>query len=117
MTFRFLAIALFATCLASPAFDHAFLEQADPSAGSQVKTSPSAVTMTFSAPVEPRFSLIEIRNAQGNRMDTGSVRRASGKSIAIDLVALQPGLYTVNWQAISVDTHKTQGRFEFTVRP
>jgi methionine-rich copper-binding protein CopC len=117
MTIRSLAAALLATCLASPAFAHAFLEQATPSAGSQVRGSPTSITMTFSAPVEPRFSIIEIRDSQGNRMDTGSVHPNDGKSIAVDLIAMPPGIYAVNWHATSVDTHKTQGRFEFTVRP
>jgi methionine-rich copper-binding protein CopC len=114
---HFLPIVLLGASLAPPAFAHAFLEQANPSAGSQVKGSPPVVTMTFSAPVEPRFSLIEIRDSLGNRMDTGAVHRGEGKSIAVDLVTLPPGLYSVTWQATSVDTHKTQGHFEFSVRP
>jgi methionine-rich copper-binding protein CopC len=117
MTIRFVAIVLLVASLAAPAFAHAFLEQANPSAGSQVNGSPPAITMTFSAPVEPRFSLIECRDAGGNRMDTGQVHRGDGKSIAVDLVKLPPGAYSVTWQATSVDTHKTQGHFAFSVRP
>jgi methionine-rich copper-binding protein CopC len=30
---------------------------------------------------------------------------------------LKPGVYTVHWHAVSVDTHRTQGSFQFTVRP
>ena len=30
---------------------------------------------------------------------------------------LPPGVYTVNWHAVSVDTHHTQGSFNFTVAP
>jgi methionine-rich copper-binding protein CopC len=30
---------------------------------------------------------------------------------------LSAGAYTVHWQAVSVDTHHTQGTFEFTVKP
>jgi hypothetical protein len=30
---------------------------------------------------------------------------------------LPPGVYTVNWRAVSVDTHHTQGDFQFTVTP
>jgi copper resistance protein C len=30
---------------------------------------------------------------------------------------LAPGVYIVNWHAVSVDTHHTQGSFEFTVKP
>ncbi len=30
---------------------------------------------------------------------------------------LPPGVYTVTWHAVSVDTHHTQGDFQFTVKP
>jgi methionine-rich copper-binding protein CopC len=30
---------------------------------------------------------------------------------------LGPGVYDVNWHAVSVDTHHTQGSFSFTVQP
>jgi copper resistance protein C len=30
---------------------------------------------------------------------------------------LSAGVYTVHWAAVSVDTHHTQGTFEFTVKP
>jgi methionine-rich copper-binding protein CopC len=30
---------------------------------------------------------------------------------------LSAGVYKVHWQAVSVDTHHTQGTFEFTVKP
>ena len=29
---------------------------------------------------------------------------------------LAPGTYTVKWRAVSVDTHHTQGDFDFTVK-
>ncbi len=31
--------------------------------------------------------------------------------------ALSAGVYKVHWQAVSVDTHHTQGTFQFTVKP
>jgi hypothetical protein len=31
--------------------------------------------------------------------------------------ALTAGAYTVHWHAVSVDTHHTQGTFQFTVKP
>ena len=31
--------------------------------------------------------------------------------------ALTPGVYTVRWHAVSVDTHHTQGNFQFMVSP
>ncbi|HYA71564.1 MAG TPA: copper resistance protein CopC, partial [Roseiarcus sp.] len=37
--------------------------------------------------------------------------------IAKVVKTLPPGVYTVTWRAVSVDTHKTQGSFSFTVKP
>lgn len=114
-----LIMALLGLCQLSPrpALAHAFLERASPSAGSMVKSSPSTATITFTVPIESRFSVIEVHDAKGNRMDSGSAQTTGSKSISVDLPTLPPGTYTVTWQALSVDTHRTQGRFEFTVRP
>jgi hypothetical protein len=30
---------------------------------------------------------------------------------------LMPGVYQVHWHVISVDTHRTEGNFSFTVAP
>jgi len=30
---------------------------------------------------------------------------------------LPPGIYTVIWHVTSIDTHKTEGRYQFTVGP
>jgi methionine-rich copper-binding protein CopC len=35
----------------------------------------------------------------------------------VALPKLAPGLYTVIWHIASVDTHRTEGRFQFTIRP
>jgi copper resistance protein C len=119
MNVRILIMALFGLCQLSPspALAHAFLERANPAAGSTMQSAPPSVTITFTVPIESLFSVIEVHDAQGNRMDSGSTRASGNKSIAVDLPTLPPGTYTVIWQALSVDTHRTQGHFEFTVRP
>jgi copper resistance protein C len=33
----------------------------------------------------------------------------------VTLPKLPPGTYTVNWHVTSVDTHKTEGNYTFTV--
>ena len=35
--------------------------------------------------------------------------------MSVALKAIKPGAYHVHWQALSVDTHKTEGNFTFTV--
>lgn len=102
---------------ASPAFAHAFLKEANPPVGSTVPASPAAVTITFTEGVEPAFSTIEVQNAQGQRVDEGHPHLVHGvqTKLAVDLPKLPPGTYGVTWHATSVDTHKTEGHFSFTV--
>jgi len=106
-------------CLASPAFAHAFLERASPPVGSEIPVPPAAVTITFTEGVEPDFSTIEVQNAQGTRVDKADPHLVGGEQtkLAVDLPKLPPGQYTVIWHATSVDTHKTEGRFTFSVSP
>jgi methionine-rich copper-binding protein CopC len=109
-------IALSALLLAAgiaAASAHAMLDHASPAVGSTVASAPSRVTLTFTEPVEGAFSGATVSNASGQRVDTGA--RASGTTLQISLKPLPPGAYKVNWHVLSVDTHKTQGSFSFTV--
>jgi hypothetical protein len=116
---RFTLVVALALLASPPAFAHAFYEHATPAAGSEVQTAPPAVTITFSEAVEPAFSKIEVHDANGARVDDGAVHGAGddGKDLAVGLKKLGPGQYSVIWHVTSVDTHKTEGRFDFTVAP
>jgi methionine-rich copper-binding protein CopC len=120
MTGRFLLpLALLGVLAAAPRAEaHAFPKSASPSVGSTVP-APKDVTITFTEAVEPTFSSIVVQDAHGQRVDTGDVHSASGDGLrlAVGLKALPAGTYTVIWHATSVDTHKTQGQFVFTVKP
>ena len=106
-------------CAAPPAFAHAFLQRASPPVGSELPVSPSAVTITYTEGVEPDFSTIEVQNAQGTRVDKADPHLVGGDQtkLSVSLPKLPPGDYTVIWHATSVDTHKTEGRFTFSVTP
>lgn len=107
---------LLAPCLAHA---HAQLRQADPPVGGTVHAAPAQVELTFSEAIEPRFSTVVVTNAAGAQVDHADLHVAGGdaKHLAIGLGALRPGTYKVVWHATSVDTHKTEGSFTFTVAP
>ena len=111
--------ALIAAAGVSPALAHAFLTTAAPAVGSTVATSPTEVDCNFTEALEPSFSTLEVQNAAGARVDTGKMHLAAGdaKRMVIGVQHLPPGIYTVTWHAVSVDTHHTAGRFTFTVAP
>jgi methionine-rich copper-binding protein CopC len=118
MTIRAVAIMLAALLVAPQAMAHAFLERAQPPVGSQVVTPPQSVALTFSEDIEPHFSRIEVFDPQGARVDSGAMHaEGNGKILVVGVKPLLPGRYAVIWHITSVDTHKTEGRFEFTVGP
>jgi hypothetical protein len=114
---RAVPFALAMLITASPAFAHAFLERASPPVGSDIAVAPPELAITFTEGVEPLFSTIELRDAGGAVVATGKPHVApdDNRRLAIDLPKLPPGSYTVIWHVTSVDTHKTEGSYRFTV--
>ena len=111
----FLALAI-ATGLAlsfpGSASAHATLVKAVPAVGGVVTASPSEIHITYSEAVEPRFSGIELKAADGHAVATGtaSVDPNDHATLIVPLKSpLPPGTYKVTWHAVSVDTHRTQG--------
>jgi methionine-rich copper-binding protein CopC len=111
------ATGLFLT-LQTHALAHAFLDHADPKVGSAVTNSPTEIKVWFTQNLEPAFSTLEVRDAQGQEVDKKDAHLdEKDKSLfLVSLPQLPTGTYTVIWHAVSVDTHKTQGRFEFTIK-
>jgi hypothetical protein len=102
----------------SSARAHAFLDHAEPKVGSVVSNSPVEIKIWFTQNLEPAFSALEVRDAQGRQVDKKDAHLdAKDKSLfLVSLPQLSAGTYTVIWHVVSVDTHKTQGRFEFIIK-
>ena len=101
---------------AGAAFAHAHLLSVSPPADSTITATPDDVTIVFSEGVEPRFSAIAVTDAAGQRVDDGQPHLAGAPTrLAVGLRPLAVGSYSVAWNATSVDTHKTDGRYEFTL--
>jgi hypothetical protein len=99
------------------AMAHAELSHATPLPGGTVPTAPSEVTLNFSEPLEPAFSSVVVHDASGGRVDKadGHVDNADRTVMRASLQPLAAGTYTVEWRAVTVDTHRTQGTFTFHV--
>jgi methionine-rich copper-binding protein CopC len=108
-------LALWALVLTAPAFGHAHLSKSTPAAGATVGP-PAEIVLSFTEPLEPAFSTIELRDSMGKRIETGKAQ-VKDDVMRLPLKPLPAGRYTVNWRVLSVDTHKSQGNFAFTVKP
>jgi methionine-rich copper-binding protein CopC len=125
---------------------HAFLTSSVPSADSTVGTPPKEVKLSYSEPIEIRFSIFKVyklsaapgadmralraaaadlvsanllkRGDEAARSDVGvATPTRTGTEIVVRLKDLEPGAYVVMWRVLSVDTHTTQGWFVFVYTP
>jgi len=113
---RLLALVLLA--VPPHAWAHAFLAKASPPAGSQMPAAPSELTLRFTEGVEPLFSAIDLLGPTGAPVSVPAPKAAGdGQMLVVTLPKLSPGTYTVVWHVTSVDTHKTEGRYQFTIGP
>jgi len=97
---------------------HAFLDHADPKVGSEIVSAPAEVKIWFTQAIEPAFSSIQIYDAAGKEIDKkdSHVDASDKKLLIVSLPATSSGKYKVVWHVVSVDTHRTQGDFKFTVK-
>ena len=96
------------------AWAHATLDHASPPAESTVHSAPQEVVLTFTERLEPAFSMIEVTDTGGMRVDSGK-SEVNGSTMRVGLKVLPEGQYRVHWRAISRDTHRVEGNFAFNV--
>ena len=115
MKTRIASVAFLAACIATPAFAHAFLKHASPGAG-QTLAAPKEIALTFSEKLEPSLSGASVMDMAGHEL-AGLSATVKDAMITVALPPVKPGLYHVTWHAVSVDTHRTEGAYSFTVKP
>jgi methionine-rich copper-binding protein CopC len=98
---------------------HAFLDAAAPLVGGTISGPPKEIRLTFTEAIEPRFSGIDLTTGGGRTIPTGAaaVDPGNNKQLVLSLPPLGPGRYRVHWHVVSVDTHRTEGEYSFTIEP
>ena len=112
-TIAVMAIGLAAT----PAMAHPKLLSANPAADGS-STAPKEIKLNFSEGVIAKFSGLELKDDSGKAVSTGVpvTDPKDQKQLIVSLPEpLAAGRYTVNWHAVSEDTHRVKGQYSFTV--
>jgi copper resistance protein C len=115
---RFIIAFLASSLAATGAFAHAFLDRAVPGVGMTVSGSPRELELSFTQGVVVAFSSVTIAADGGGAVPVSKpVNDLSNQQIIHVRLghALKPGGYTVTWHVLSVDTHRTEGTYHFTV--
>ena len=75
------------------------------------------LSLSFTEGVEPLFSMIELHGPDNAVIPIGKPHIISDnkRRLVVELPKLSSGTYTVVWHVTSVDTHKTEGNYRFTV--
>ena len=115
--------------LPSVSLAHGMLLRSQPPADSEILQLPETIRLSFSERIESRFSRVTVHRALRDdetgevtaqeRVDAGM---AEGPAITQELVVRLPetlpaGLYLIQWRVLSVDSHRTTGRFTLTYTP
>jgi copper transport protein len=104
--------------LAGVAGAHAQLVASSPAPGEVLGTAPVAVRLTFSEPLEARFSSADVIDADGTTLVSrgGTLDPSDAHTLVVKLPSLASGVYTVTWRSLSAaDGHPDEGFFSFGV--
>jgi copper transport protein len=97
---------------------HALLLAAEPPENGVLAQSPGAIQLWFTEPVEPNFTEVVLRAADGSVQQTGKPNRdlSDPAYVSVSLPALREGVYSVTWKVLSqLDGHITNGTYAFAV--
>jgi methionine-rich copper-binding protein CopC len=114
---RSFIFALALTASAAPlASAHSFPEEQHPSAGETLAAPPSEIRIKFDAPIEKLFAKLQVVDSSGKDLALGPPNiSADGIELTEKVEPLKPGVYTVRWAVVCVDTHHTEGSYSFTI--
>jgi methionine-rich copper-binding protein CopC len=115
-------IAIMFSIYGARAFAHAHLQEAIPAQNSVVHQAPSEVRLKFSEDLETGLSKIEVKDVDSGILVSSGKSSNGGQDSNTLEVALKPlkkekSKYRVTWKAVSKDSHKMQGAYEFTFDP
>jgi methionine-rich copper-binding protein CopC len=101
---------------ASSVLAHAHLKSQTPAADSTV-TAPTQLRLEFSEGVEASFTKVTLtRDGAPVAVKALTTEGNDKKTLVVTPVApLTAGTYKVEWHAVSVDTHKSEGAYAFKV--
>ncbi len=113
------ALAFAGVLATHAAFAHAYPRPRRPPPAALSRPRRSTVAIEFDDELEPAFSAMTVQDAAGKSVDRGpsQVAASDHRHLSVPVQKLAAGTYTVVWHATDIDTHKTSGRYTFTVKP
>jgi methionine-rich copper-binding protein CopC len=102
--------------LATSAHGHANLVNATPAANSMAMPPPTELRLKFSEGIEIKFTKVKVMGPDKGTIEAGALKLDPNDNTVVIVPLMSPlpnGKYTVDWQALSLDGHKTKGNYSF----
>lgn len=101
-------------CLPSLVSAHAYVSQSTPYQDAELKDSPASIRITFTEKIDTGLSSISLQNSESGSI-SGTLSSEGDVTLIYTIPKLDKGIYKVSWQALSLDSHTTEGSFRFAV--
>lgn len=104
---------------AGPGLAHAQLKETTPADETALSSSPTTLSLGFTEGLNLAFSGVDIVNTSDTEVPHDKPTLAEGDATTLRIALpspLTPDVYTVKWHVLSVDGHKSEGSYSFTVK-
>ncbi len=109
-----IAIAVWA-CLPGFVSAHAYISQSTPYENAELDSSPTVIKISFTEKIDTGLSQIKLQNMTTGKTVSGKLSSEGETTLLLSVPKLDDGVYRVSWQALSLDTHTTDGSYRFAV--
>ncbi len=112
----FLAFTIFGLALSAECFAHAHLQSSTPANNAQLTAAPKSLVLNFSEAAQ--LAVLKL-STDGKEIAVPLDKSAKPtQTYTLELPALAPGSYTVQWTAVAADDgHVTKGTVKFSIAP
>ncbi|MEV0899194.1 copper resistance CopC family protein [Actinoplanes sp. NPDC049802] len=91
------------------------LVASEPFAGAVLRTAPTVVALTWSAPADPSLSHVAVVDGAGRTVPTGAPGAGPGTVLRVPIEGDLDGVYTLGYHVVGVDGGKATGSLRFAV--
>ncbi|WP_139995885.1 copper resistance CopC/CopD family protein [Paenibacillus paridis] len=109
------ALIMIWACLPSFVSAHAYVAQSTPYQDAELSEPPSAIRIKFTEKIDSKLSNVSLQRVDGGSAIKGELSAEDDQTLIYTIPKLSKGIYEVSWQVLSLDTHLTDGTFQFAV--
>jgi putative copper export protein/methionine-rich copper-binding protein CopC len=109
------ALIMIWACLPSFVSAHAYVAQSTPYQDAELSEPPSAIRIKFTEKIDSKLSSVSLQRVDNGSAIKGELSAEGDQTLIYTIPKLSKGIYEVSWQVLSLDTHLTDGTFQFAV--